>query len=185
MKTDTPEKPAWAALHAIRMRAVDLRHELTDFAFKNKGWCERSEPAEGALTCIISLLYSSVEEMRKTHMRHRQAIPFTVRGIGMDVCPCCFVCGATERAVGANHFLNNIAAFVDSKEDGEKIVAMFDGRARLDIREHQPDRIQVKIGACDAHLESLRALSRRTEDGGINADDIAASLHPHPLTQAL
>ena len=81
---------------------------------------------------------------------------FYVRGIGLDRTPGCFVCGGQE---GLH---NNVAAFVQTKASGERVLALFSQGATLDFREREPNRIQVKIGACDEHKEHLEALSRLT-----------------------
>ncbi|MDO8584524.1 MAG: hypothetical protein Q7R85_00155 [bacterium] len=77
---------------------------------------------------------------------------FWVRGIGLDQTPGCFVCGGPE------NLYNNIAAFVQCKAAGERVVAMFKSGARLDYRSYEPDRIQAKIGGCDQHKGSLDQL---------------------------
>lgn len=95
---------------------------------------------------------------------------FRSRGVGLDQTPGCFICG------GHDDLRNNIAAFVQCKEAGERIVAMFDacrGGARLDYREYEPDRVQVKIGACDTHLDQLRRLHDETQDGRITSERLA------------
>jgi len=89
---------------------------------------------------------------------------FHSRGIGLDSCNC-FVCGTDIRDKKANMYLNNIAAFVQCKEAGERVVAMFKRGARLDYRDFEPDRVQVKIGACDKHLPNLQRLDELTKDG--------------------
>ena len=68
--------------------------------------------------------------------------------------------------------MHNIAAFVASKDAGERIVAMFERGAWLDYREYEPNWIQVKIGACDKHKQNLELLERLTieEKGFITAD---------------
>jgi len=82
---------------------------------------------------------------------------FLSRGIGTDTTPGCFVCGGETKPWG----YSNIAAFVNSKEAGEQCVAMFGGKgAWLDYRGHEPSWIQVKVGACDAHLPNLKVLER-------------------------
>ncbi|RJQ28064.1 hypothetical protein C4565_04220 [Candidatus Parcubacteria bacterium] len=85
---------------------------------------------------------------------------FRSRGIGLDETPGCFVCG------GSTKLHSNIAAFVQCKEAGERIVKMFETGARLDYREHEPDRIQVKIGACDKHFRNLEMLHNKTSETG-------------------
>lgn len=100
---------------------------------------------------------------------------FRSRGIGLDSCAC-FVCGAQQnRNERGSVFLNNIAAFAQCKEAGERVVAMFPQGARLDYREHEPDRVQVKIGACDLHLPHLQKLDLLVQDGIISENRIATA----------
>lgn len=96
---------------------------------------------------------------------------FYSRGIGLDNCTC-FVCETHDRDGKGHTMLNNIAAFVQGKEAGERVVAMFSRGARLDYREFEPDRVQVKIGACDSHLANLQKLYELTQDGIITVDRI-------------
>lgn len=91
---------------------------------------------------------------------------FRSRGIGLDDCTC-FVCGTHDRDGQGHIVLNNIAAFVQCKEAGERVVALFPQGARLDYRDFEPDRVQVKIGACDSHLVNLQKLDELTRDGVI------------------
>lgn len=98
---------------------------------------------------------------------------FRSRGIGLDSGLTCFVCGGSSSG-----YLKNIAAFVNTKEAGERVVALFDafnGGARLDYREHSPDRVQVKVGACGKHGPHLKKLDLLCEDGRITSDRIAAA----------
>lgn len=81
---------------------------------------------------------------------------FKSRGIGLDSTPGCFVCG------GRQGMYNNIAAYVQTKAAGERIVTMFVHGARLDFREHEPEYIQVKVGACKKHLPQLEYLHELT-----------------------
>jgi len=85
---------------------------------------------------------------------------FHSRGLGTDMTPGCFVCG------GERSYYSNIAAFVQCKEAGERVVSMFKSGARLDYRDFEPDRVQVKIGACSSHRANLEALHRHTGDVG-------------------
>ena len=79
---------------------------------------------------------------------------FSSRGIGSEFGTACFVCGQ-----GGNTLYSNIAAFVKSKEAGQRVVEMFDNvGVRLDYREFEPDWIQVKIMACKDHLVNLEKL---------------------------
>lgn len=84
---------------------------------------------------------------------------FSPRGIGLDVTPGCFVCGGHREGNGYDH---NIAAFVESKEAGERVVQLFGGLARLDWRPTEPNWIQVKVGTCGDHLKNLEQLYELT-----------------------
>jgi hypothetical protein len=98
---------------------------------------------------------------------------FHSRRIGLDHTPACFVCGGDSPRMRSN-----IAAFVRTKEAGERIVGMFDqvrGGARLDYRNHEPDRVQVKVGACDDHLKRLEFLGSICQDGRITEERIQAA----------
>jgi ribosomal protein S27AE len=92
---------------------------------------------------------------------------FQSRGVGRDVTPGCFVCG------GEKGMRNNIAAFVQCKEAGERVVAMFGQGAWLDFRPDYPDRVQVKVGACKEHVQELNNLEAVTWDGIITEGLIA------------
>lgn len=98
---------------------------------------------------------------------------FNSRGIGLDHCTC-FVCGTSKRSndESSSEYLNNIAAFVSSKEAGERVVGMFEMGARLDFRYYEPNWIQVKVGSCDEHLPNLKKLNELVSDGTINMDKI-------------
>ena len=86
---------------------------------------------------------------------------FASRGVGTDMTPGCFVCGGKEG------MQNNIAAFVNHKHAGERVVSLFKQGARLDWRPREPSWIQVKIGACKKHLPNLEALHSLTREKGI------------------
>lgn len=169
----------FAQLESIRSEIAAVRSKLSAFQREHKGWGERTECVEGALTCCISTLHGTVQELRAFSVQRKGGVHFSARGIGLDICPCCFVCGATLRRQGANLYLNNISGFVRSRADGEAVVAMFARGARLDFRESEPDWIQVKAGACDAHKPGLEYLVEATRDGGICKADIdqAAALN--------
>ena len=98
-------------------------------------------------------------------------IGFGVRGIGSDNTPGCFICG------GEQGLYSNIAAFVESKADGEKVVRMFEYGARLDFRSREPDWIQVKIGACKKHTINLERLEYFCSDGYINPARVASAIN--------
>lgn len=91
---------------------------------------------------------------------------FGSRGVGADWTPGCFVCG------GKYDLRHNIAAFVQCMEAGDRVVAMFATGARLDYRPSEPDRVQVKIGACDKHRRNLDVLHELTRDGVIASERI-------------
>jgi len=98
--------------------------------------------------------------MRAWTREHPHPENFSPRGIGRDETPGCFVCG------GKKDLYHNIAAFVSNREAGERVVQMFPFGARLDFRPSTPYRVQVKIGACDAHLPVLEQLGKVTYDAG-------------------
>lgn len=91
---------------------------------------------------------------------------FHSRGIGLETTPGCFVCGGNE----CLH--NNVAAFVQCKTSGERVVGMFPHGARLDHRDSEPDRVQVKVGACDVHLPNLERLNALVGDGVISEQKV-------------
>ena len=95
---------------------------------------------------------------------------FESRGVGTESDLACFVCGGNEE------LRNNIAAFVQTKEAGERVVSLFQQGARLDYREHEPDHVQVKIGACEDHEGHLQTLHTLTEDGIITASKIQKAI---------
>ncbi len=96
---------------------------------------------------------------------------FSSRGIGMDTTPGCFACG------GKSDLYHNIAAFVRTREAGERVVGMFKCGARLDYRPRSPDRVQVKIGACHGHLVNLERLDQLVQ-GGVITQDVVSQASP-------
>jgi hypothetical protein len=92
---------------------------------------------------------------------------FNSRGLGLDITSGCFVCGGIE------DMYSNIAAYVQNKQAGERVVAMFQHGAWLDYRNFEPDYVQVKIGACDHHRANLELLDKLThENGGVITTEI-------------
>lgn len=78
------------------------------------------------------------------------------RGVGLNWYPC-FVCGYAPEG----GLQTDMAAFVDSRESGQRIVAMFAEAgltAHLDYRDFEPNWVQVKVGACGEHLPHLHLL---------------------------
>lgn len=158
-------------IELARRQIVTARRTLED-AVRKHGWEDRISHVEGLLTCgLVTLANSKVEivkiEIATLDKERGPHLKFAPRGIGLDVCPGCFVCMATKRAEGKNDYLHNIAAFVESKPDGEKIVEWFSGRARLDYREREPNWIQLKVGACDLHHINLQQLEHLTRKYGV------------------
>lgn len=101
---------------------------------------------------------------------------FSSRGIGLDSCTC-FVCKTHDRDGKGHTMLNNIAAFVQCREAGVRVVAMFPLGARLDYRDFEPDYVQVKVGACDEHLPNLERLDKLVKDGVIKPEMVTAAIH--------
>lgn len=114
---------------------------------------------------------------------------YQARGIGNNSI-LCFVCGKgddykdepTEYTPGENFRYDGIqsdmAAFVSNKESGERVVALFDGKACLDYRPQEPDWVQVKVGACSAHRTNLQYLGRLTCCGWITKEKIELARNP-------
>lgn len=95
---------------------------------------------------------------------------FSARGLGMDNSPGCFVCGGEEsddpRFKYRMVMLSNVAGFVRCKAAGERLVEMFGGKGCwMDYRDFEPDRVQVKIGACEKHKANLEKFARMAEVG--------------------
>lgn len=102
---------------------------------------------------------------------------FYPRGIGNNSVPC-FVCGhgtswgsetkpAVELELDEKGYYKHgncqadMACFVSSKEEGELLSKMIP-HSILDYRDYEPNRIQLKIGACPSHLVNLQLLGRLT-----------------------
>lgn len=158
-KTDF-SKPLWQTIEALRHEITRVRGGLCDIRFAFPLWGDRVDNVEGLLTCGLIAMHGIAREMEKSELKALgDVVRWRSRGIGLDVAPGCFICGAALRHEGSIDYLNNVAAFVGSKEDGEKAVRFIGQGARLDWREHEPTWIQVKVGACDEHITQLEALS--------------------------
>lgn len=94
------------------------------------------------------------------------------RGIGYDSVPC-FV---TKQLKCDGR--PNISGFVSSREDGEKVVEIFGGYARLDYREREPNWIQVKVGVEKGHEEVLERLMVAVNDGILTPKRLAWAVNP-------
>jgi hypothetical protein len=155
-------------LNDIRNRITDIRSEIKQLGFDKVLMYDRFSCVEGLLTCGIVTLYNSIEELRRFEIecddeKFGKSYRFASRGIGLDSGMSCFVCDCKFRDdKNGSPLLNNIAGMVKSKEEGEIIASWFGGNARLDYRPTEPYWIQVKIGACDDHIENLRALDKIT-----------------------
>lgn len=158
-------KPASVLTDEMRNKLVEARNILSDVK-RGYGWEDRFESVEGLIDCGLICLYEVMKEIAKCEIsvddaRFGKSVPFTIRGIGTDNCPGCFVCGGESGA------MSNIAAFVRSKEAGETAVAWFQGRARIDFRPSEPTWIQVKVGACSKHELGLSDLWKLTVIHGV------------------
>lgn len=74
------------------------------------------------------------------------------RGVGSEYNLVCLVTGKTA------DLMPNVSGFVQGREAGARVVALFNGRARLDFRKHEPDWVQVKVGCLPEHEEVLHRL---------------------------
>lgn len=124
------------------------------------------------------MIMSIIEKVSK--MDKKEKVKYGVRGIGSDYCPCYITGENSDR----KHIVNNLSGFVKSKEDGEKIVRMFDGLAFLDYRENEPDWIQVKVGASKKYFTNLEYLEILIkEDGFITKEKIEKSKTYKPIIE--
>lgn len=156
-------KPIPVLIEEVRLKLARLRTDLLDIGYC-LGWKDRFEDVTGLLTCGISVLHGVKKEITEAEGTVRERLEqagdlpksygVNIRGLGTDNTPGCFVCGGEP----GPH--SNISMFVGSKEDGEDIVVFFKTGARLDYRASEPNWIQVKIGACEQHLDNLKSLSR-------------------------
>lgn len=177
-----PNKLPSQAIEAVRDALVGARGDLNNV---DAPGASGLKDVSGLLTCAIRVLY----DLRKEQIKHEVAaedhirgksVPFKVRGTGLDLCPCCFVCGVKRREeVGVNDYLHNLAAFVKTKEDGQIIVDWAAKRAFLDFQPSDPDWLQVKIGSCTKHLPNLQWLSNKCRVHGVirQSDIVDAMMH--------
>jgi len=154
-------KPASMIVTELRNKLTDIRGQFFDLESGLPQFKHIIDSMDGFLTTGIANLYHAIQEIQEIEIsrddnKYGKSLKFRPRGIGLDSCPGCFVCG------GESQMMNNISGFVDSKEDGEKIVFWFESGARLDCRKSEPDWIQVKIGACEKHLPNLEKLDKMT-----------------------
>lgn len=86
----------------------------------------------------------------KTEPRLYRALP---RGIGVGWTCGCICCGGNKERL-----YHELSCYVPSRETGEVIVKLFSRGAYLDYSPQEPNRIQIKLGACDHHLGMLEQL---------------------------
>ena len=154
-KTDF-SKPLAELVDTLRDQMTHTRGQLGDIMSAFPVYKDDLDNVEGLLTCGISYLYHVKKRMEDHVVQWEDGVRFSPRGIGSDHTPGCFCCG------GDPGLYSNISGFVGSKEDGEKVAAMFEHGARLDYRDYEPNWIQVKIGACKEHLPNLEKLCSLT-----------------------
>jgi hypothetical protein len=98
-----------------------------------------------------------------------------MRGFGKEWNLPCFVTGKPED-VACEDLKDNISGFVESKAAGKRVVALFDGLARLDWRPREPNWIQVKVGAVADRLPALERLYDLVRaNGGVLTREIVAA----------
>jgi len=178
------DKPVSVLIENIRNDMTVLRGRLSDINHEYTGWADRLKSVEGLLTCGIISLHSINDEIIKFEIKSDdiefgKSIKFQPRGVGLDSVDYCYLCGSKHRdnENKQKDYMNNIAAFVETKELGEEIVGWFIKGARLDYRPSEPNWIQVKIGSCDKHLPNLKNLFDRTRVYGvIREHDIKQSI---------
>lgn len=93
------------------------------------------------------------------------------RGIGYDSVPC-FITKKPEDG------RPNISGFVSSIAEGEKVVNIFGGYARLDYRSHEPNWIQVKVGVDKEYEEVLDRLMVACSDAILTPKKLAWAINP-------
>jgi len=156
--TDLTKEPTSQMISKIMYELMNIRGELSDI----KHIDIFNEERLGDIISLLSISHRELNAFNEHRIKveiceadkiHGKSIHFKSRGIGMDVCPGCFVCGGEEC------MMTNVSAFVETKEDGEKIVSWFKQGAKLDYRDFEPSWIQVKIGACEKHLRNLEEIS--------------------------
>jgi hypothetical protein len=180
-------KPVSVLIEDVRNMLTDARGKLTDIA-NGTVWEDRVNDMIGLLSCGISSLHYTKSEIVEFEIKtadklEGKSLTFRPRGIGLDIVPYCFVCGKKIRSPLTDHignpYLNNIAAFVASKKEGEEIEQWFGGAARLDYRQHEPNWVQLKVGSCDEHLHNLEKLYELTGQYGLIRKSIIAEALNH------
>lgn len=95
---------------------------------------------------------------------------FDSRSVRMEPGIDCFCCG------GNKTLQHNISGYVKCKASGERVVDMFAQGAYLDFRPYDPNYVQVKIGACENHLDNLKHLDEViTKCNGMITEDMVTA----------
>jgi len=141
---------------------------------------EQLVSAEGALTCLIGYIHdlkdkaiaNEVAQLTRERGKH---LDFKSRGLGKELSSHCFVCGFKDSI----SMMDNVAAFVRTKAEGEEIASWFNkGGRRLDYREQEPNWLQVKVWACKKHVPNLKYLINHSSKYGVlckmDVEDIRA-----------
>lgn len=144
----------------IRDGIIDARRNVAPYEWQGTEYEHDLKALEGTLTLTISNLYYLQKRVRQWKIDklkkelNEPVYDFTSRGIGQEFGLRCFVTGDDNDG----YCMPNISGFVDSKENGEAICAFVPG-SYLDYREHEPNYIQVKIGAHPDQIVKLRRLN--------------------------
>ncbi len=172
-----------------RTQLSDSRRFLQEAVFEHGVFGDQLECVKGLLTCGISTLYGIMQEVAKFEIKcidekRGPHIKFMPRGIGLDANLACFVCQATQRGPQAvNDYLHNIAAFLNTPEDGKTVSGWFDGLGCTDLR-RAPERVQFKVGTCSLHKPSLEFLYKVTSEYGVLRQlDIKEARQVPPATE--
>lgn len=165
-------------LHEIRNKLTGIRNDIQDLMCKCPSTADALDHYLGYCTTGISAMFNTYKDLLQKEIEFDDrdfgpSVSFKSRGIGLDVCPGCIICG------GKSGMMDNIAAFVNSKSDGDKILPWFNKSfdcAYLDYREYEPNWIQVKVGACEKHTEALKLLDALTSTHGVIREHVVQQI---------
>lgn len=133
-----------------------------------------SDAVQGAADRVADAAAAFTERLKNGAGEIDHPEYWSPRGIGSEWNLTCLVTGKEEK------LMPNISGFVRSKAAGERIVKMFNGRARLDFRTYEPNWIQVKVGVLEEHKEVLVRLQNAvmTCEGMLTPEIIQWALDP-------
>lgn len=142
-------------IEQIRDELTDIRRRINRFV-REKPHCEQLKAVDGMITGLMVYLHHQKDEIAKIEVscndhERGKSLRFASRGVGTEGGIGCFITGSDYQSA-------NLAAFVKSKEEGEKIVQWFGQGAWLDYRPGEPYWIQVKVGVCDKFKSYLQKL---------------------------